>query len=156
MSNINSMTKWLTDSFTKPEIPPSRFIILTFLNILLIAYYGKFRCNYINSHKDILEDNIFMNSDKYGLDGWSITHFISHAFAGYLYPRSFLVVQAVGIMWELFETYVGVCKPDFIKSIGFCKVSDDKYKVWWYGKISDIFVNCLGFMIGVYVYTLMN
>ena len=48
---------------------------------------------------------------------------------------------------ELFETIVGIYKPELINGFGF-QLTKSKYKVWWYGKWSDIVVNFIGFMLG--------
>ncbi len=130
-----------------------RYILLLILPVLSIFIYGKYRCD--NYHKnynvDRLEFNLFKNSHKFGLDGWSITHFTLFFIIGFLYPQMFFTTITLGLLWELFETFIGIYKPNFIKDFGFCKLSDNKYKVWWYGKWSDIIVNLIGFLCGAYI-----
>ena len=149
------MKNWLKITLDKGIImPPMSWFIYGIITILLVVVYGKYRCVYINSHKDYLEDELFENSNKYGLDGWSITHLVAHMILGYLFPTTFILSQIGGIIWELFECYIGKTTPDWYYGIGFCEnrlPGKDNYKVWCYGKISDIFVNILGFIIGVFL-----
>ena len=128
------------------------YFILVIISITSIALYGKYRCHYINKHNDILEFGLFKNSEKWGIDGWSLTHFFGYMIMGYLFPKTLLLTMIGGALWELFETYVGKYKPKLIMGFGFCEnISDktNKYKVWWYGKWSDLVMNFLGFVIGM-------
>ena len=115
---------------------------------MMVFAYGKYRCDNIIKHKDILEFSLFKNSDKFGLDGWSVTHFSLFLLVGFFYSKVFVITMSLGILWELFETFVGIYKPEIIKGWGFCKLPGNKYKVWWYGKISDPIANFLGFITG--------
>tara|TARA_B100000900_G_C20155931_1_gene543870 strand:- start:68 stop:517 length:450 start_codon:yes stop_codon:yes gene_type:complete len=124
------------------------FIILT-VSILSIFAYGKYRCDNIKWHTDVLEFSLFKNSARYGLDGWSVTHYSLFFLLGYLYPKVFVTSVLLGAVWELCETYIGIYKPALIKGLGFCELSGNKYKVWWYGKWSDIVLNTLGFISGM-------
>ena len=73
------MKKWLKTSLHESfKIPPISWWICGLLSIVTVVLYGKYRCKYINSHKDVLEDELFKKSIKLGLDGWSITHFVGH------------------------------------------------------------------------------
>ena len=119
--------------------------------ISLIIYYGNYRCKHLKKHKDILEFSLFKNSNKYGLDGWSITHLLFYFFIGFLYPNTFIISMVMGLIWELIETYIGYYKPEYIRGYGFCKLTGNKYKVWWYGKWSDIIINITGFLLGSYM-----
>ena len=69
---------------------------------------------------------------------------------GYLYPKTIIISMLLGSLWELTETYFGIYRPKIVKGYGFCdtKNKNEKPKVWWYGKKSDIFVNFTGFMVG--------
>ena len=154
------MEKWWKQSLNEVfKIPPTSYWICVILSILILILYGKYRCKYINSHKDILEGELFKNSNKFGLDGWSVSHFIAHMIAGIVYPTTFIFTQLGGFVWELFETYVGIYKPKWVMGIGFCKhrtsSEHNKYKVWWYGKVSDIIVNITGFIVGVFIHYLL-
>jgi len=129
------------------------YFILTISVVVSIGLYGKYRCDNIKHHTDVLEFSLYKDSKKYGLDGWSITHFCFNFFIGYFFPKTFTLTILGGIIWELFETYVGIYKPSIIQNYGFCKslTSDNEDQIWWYGKWSDIIINIIGFLIGKYV-----
>ena len=148
---MTTYQKWLKDSLKLPvRFPPPSYFILTLVSITSIALYGKYRCKYLNTYTDFLEGELFKGSNKLGLDGWSLTHYFGYAFMGFIFPNMLIFTTIGGILWELFETYVGIYKPSIIMDIGFCKSlnSDGKNKVWWYGKLSDIVVNTLGVLSG--------
>ena len=69
---------------------------------------------------------------------------------GFLYPNTFVLTNFIGILWELFEYWVGISKPKILSGLGFCNPahSGNKQKIWWYGKPSDFIVNALGFITG--------
>ena len=124
------------------------YILLLLIPTLLIFDYGRFRCINIAKLEDPFEAEMFKGSDKFGLDGWSFFHFVLFLFVGYFYNKVFVITMSLGILWEFFETFVGIYKPEIIKGWGFCQLSGNKYKVWWYGKISDPIANFLGFITG--------
>ena len=108
---------------------------------IIIFSYGKFRTLNIKNFKDPLEIN-FLKS--FSIDGWSLTHLLFYMLIGFQYPNSIYLTMTSGILWELFETYVGYFKPSLLKNFGF--ITDEK--MWWYGKFSDIIINFIGFKIG--------
>ena len=120
------------------------YAIFAVLPLLFIFPYGKFRCNH-KTFKDPLETQLF-----YGLDGWSVTHFIWFMILGYIYPETLLLSTSIGILWELFEHYYGEERPGWLGGYGDCDdlATDKKSGNWWYGKWSDIVCNITGFMIG--------
>ena len=128
----------------------TRYFLFYVICISVIALYGKYRCDHIKDHKDVLEFELFKGSKKYQIDGWSISHLLFNALIGYLYPKTIVISMILGGLWELTETYIGIYKPSIVKGYGFCdtKNKNEEPKVWWYGKKSDIFVNLTGFMIG--------
>ena len=109
------------------------YFLLYITCILVIAFYGKYRCTHIEEHKDILEFDLYKNSSKYGVDGWSITHLLFNALIGYLYPKALILSMFLGGFWETFETYVGMYRPDIMDEYGFCanEVQTDKNMVVW-------------------------
>ena len=126
------------------------YCLLIIICPLLITLYGYYRCKNIETHKDVLSFELFNNSSKkYGLDGWSISHLLFYMLLGYLFPNKIILTLSLGIIWELFETYIGIYKPYIFQEFGFC--STDISNVWWYGKFSDIIVNFIGFIIGQYL-----
>ena len=118
--------------------------------VSIIFFYGWYRCKYIKKHKDVLEFSLWKNSNKHGIDGWSVSHYLSFLVYGFLYPNTFILTTLLGALWELFECYVGIAKPKLLSGLGFCMPagSGNKHKIWWYGKPSDIIVNSLGFITG--------
>tara|TARA_Y100000741_G_C17869732_1_gene402385 strand:+ start:83 stop:547 length:465 start_codon:yes stop_codon:yes gene_type:complete len=134
------------------KITPTYIVIVLTLPII-IGLYGAYRAEFINSYEDILEIEIFKGSSNYGLDGWSISHYLCFLVAGYIYPNTLVITIGLGILWELFETYVGKYRPKILENIGFIPNADSRYKgkIWWYGKWSDIIVNFLGFVSGRYL-----
>ncbi len=124
--------------------------ILGSTSIIIIFFYGWYRCKYIKKNEDILEFSLWKNSNKGGIDGWSLSHFLLYLAYGFLYPNTFVLTTLLGILWEFFECYLGITKPKFMSEFGFCMPakSGNKQKVWWYGKPVDIIVNSLGFITG--------
>ena len=50
-----------------------------------------------------------------------------------------------------FLKHMGIYKPKLIRGLGFCQLSSNRYKIWWYGKWSDPVFNLLGFLTGAYI-----
>lgn len=127
---------------------PDKFYFLYFIICILVIFlFGRYRCMNIKKFRDPLETSF---NKTVGIDGWSSTHLFFYMFIGYNYPKTFYLTTFFGILWELFETYVGIYKPSFLYGWGYCKKGKTK-KVWWYGKYSDIIVNIIGFLIGQYI-----
>ena len=133
----------------------SAYYLLIFIVPVIIGLYGRYRCNHIKDHKDVLEWELFKGSSKtFNLDGWSVSHFLLFMIMGYFFPQTLLLSMLLGASWELFETYVGKYKPAMIQGMGFCgSPTSHKGKVWWYGKWSDLIMNFLGFIVGRYLTT---
>tara|TARA_B100000035_G_scaffold59582_1_gene47851 strand:+ start:2610 stop:3071 length:462 start_codon:yes stop_codon:yes gene_type:complete len=144
MDNIRSI---LIEQFTLTD---SLYWIFGVTTISTIFFYGWYRCKHIKKHKDFLEFSLWKNSNKYGIDGWSISHYLFFLVYGFLYPNTFMLTMICGALWELFECYVGIAKPKLLSGLGFCTplTSGNKQKIWWYGKPSDIIFNSLGFITG--------
>lgn len=131
------------------------YFIIFFICVYTIYMLSAYRCKV--GEISILEpnenkDNFFKKYKltQYGIDTWSVIHFLFYGFVGYLYPQTLILTMILGILWEIFEFYVGKNKPSILKNIGFCS-TDGKEKIWWYGKISDIIVNYIGFIIGKFL-----
>jgi hypothetical protein len=130
--------------------PIIQILILEFIAIAIIIVYGHYRCKNKN-FTDPLGHKIPIGD----LDGWSLDHILWNFILGYFFPKYILFILFLGILWELFETYCGIYKPDFLNNWGYCttdKKNNDK--VWWYGKFSDIICNLTGVLLGSYVSTL--
>lgn len=131
-------------------LPKDNFYYLYFvICVSIIFLYARYRCFNLQNYKDPLEKTFY---NKFNIDGWSITHLLFFLFIGYLYPNTFLLSFLFGIIWELFETYIGIYEPSIFKNWGFCESKNKKIKKkWWYGKISDPIINSIGFFIGSYL-----
>ena len=118
------------------------------LTIVIIGLYGSYRCNN-PEYKDMLMGKLKI----WDLDGWSISHFTLFFILGYFYPDKMYFSLFPGLMWEAFEHYYGQNRPGFLGGFGDCMTTDPNVKngAWWYGRLSDIIVNYLGFVIGSYM-----
>ena len=104
--------------------------------------YGKYRC----THPDFL-DPLLKKSGIWDLDGWSMMHVGQYIILGYLFPHYFYFIMGLGIIWEGLEFYYERAKLDIFKGYGHC-TTDSGDQVWWYGKLSDLVCNLVGFRIG--------
>ena len=121
-----------------------------------VIFYGWYRCSHIKEHKDILEFSLFKNSNKFGLDGWLLSHYTFFVFLSYLYPNMLRFSFLVAFCWEIFEWWCGEYKPKCLEGIGFCKSpsgAKKRGKVWWYWKWQDPIANLLGLITGKYLRT---
>ena len=123
---------------------------------LIVFFYGWYRCSNIKTHKDILEFSLFKDSKKHGIDGWLLSHYLFFVLLGYMHPNVMRLSILIGLLWEIFEWWVGVYKPKFLEGIGFCPSpsgAKKRGKVWWYWKWQDPVANTLGFITGKYLRT---
>ena len=135
------------------ESVDSYYFIIFFICLYTLYILSVLRCktNYIKfleSHSNVYNFFKKYKLTNYGIDIWSFIHFIFYGSVGYFYPNTLLLTMFLGIVWELFEFYIGINKPTIFRNIGFCKTDNGAEKVWWYGKISDIFFNYFGFITG--------
>jgi hypothetical protein len=89
------------------------------------------------------------------IDGWTISHFIAFAVAGFFFPNTLVLSMILGILWEIFEWTAGRLKPSLLKPFGECH-SNEPNKVWWYGKYQDIVTDFAGFIVGKYIGVLLK
>ena len=142
-------------------IPLNKWYWIYFLSVgISVFIYGKYRCEYKDNVDYLALEPIS------GIDGWIISHVIAFAIAGVLFPDTFYTTMVLGILWELFEMYLGITKPDILDGVTNCgtEKSEIKYKgvhlkspsgqnegYWWYGKKEDILADAIGFLFGKYV-----
>ena len=132
------------------------YLLLLFSAPIMVFLYGWYRCENIRSHKDILEFSLFGDSKKLGMDGWLLSHYLFFVMLGFIHPNVMRLSVLMGLLWEVFEWWVGVYKPKFLEGIGFCPSpsgAKKRGKVWWYWKWQDPIANLLGFMTGKYLST---
>jgi hypothetical protein len=109
--------------------------------------YGKYRC----MHPEF-EDPLQNQSGFWDIDGWSAIHIAQFTFLGFLFPAYFIFIMGIGLAWEGMEFLYESRKLQFFQGFGHCVSTDQSPdKVWWYGKVSDIFSNLLGFGIGYFL-----
>lgn len=91
------------------------------------------------------------------IDIWSLSHILLYIYFGYFFPAYFMEFLFIGILWELFEsTY---CKGEVRRFVGcegknnrFCNALErNRDCMYWYGKIDDIGMNMIGFVIGAVI-----
>lgn len=120
------------------------------LCVAFIFWYGRFR-HRNPQYKDILQYKLHI----WDLDCWSVTHFTFHFILGYFYPNRIFLCMSGGVIWETFEFYCGKFRPKFLEGYGHREETNQTDKtvnnLWWYGKLSDIVMNGLGFSFGKYL-----
>ena len=130
----------------------NNYVNILFITISVIGsifIYGKYRCD-----NPDFKDPLQIKIPIWDLDGWSILHFFTFLYFGYLFPNYLFLAMIIGILWELFEFFYGYFKPTFLRGWGHCISTDiidkDNNNIWWYGKISDLACNFTGFICGMY------
>ena len=88
-----------------------------------------------------------MKLGVWDLDGWSLTHLFYYFMLTYICPKKWKIIFIAGIIWEIIESILGT--PSMITRN--MHTTDESDKVWWYGKVSDVFVNSIGIMIALYI-----
>lgn len=119
--------------YTKIVLLSSFIISLVFMYKSILSYLE------IPPNRDPLIYNFFDNNMD--LNGWSVTHFIVFAIAGYYGHKHIMCLLFVGIMWEITEVYLSFMNKNLT----------DNHPDWWYGSYSDIIVDFLGLMTGKYL-----
>lgn len=130
--------------------PYYKIFYLTFLQWMFPLIYGKFRCDNHATIKDPYQTKILLGD----LDGWSFLHLLIGIGGGFLFPNYLYTLIAIGIVWELFETYYGIYQPSFLEGWGHCISGDKKLEentIWWYGKFTDILANIVGLLMGYFI-----
>jgi hypothetical protein len=112
----------------------------------VIVGYGTFRCH----NKGFQDPLTFAIApapfDRY-LDGWGISHFTFFAVVAYFYPRQWIFLWILGIIWEVIE-YSVKDHPFYLSRCQY-NLTTDKGEGWWYGRWEDIVMNSLGIALGV-------
>jgi hypothetical protein len=109
--------------------------------------------------------------------GLSMSHLLVWIGLGYAFPNKFILLQSIGILFELLELPIVLLdkypeqQKRILKYIGGCLYYPHGYKNthhsidailgphskkhWWHVKITDIILNFVGFGIGYLLYNLM-
>ena len=125
---------------------------------LIIIIYSWIRCKN-KTLRDPLSLHIFgvKNTPISGvLDGWSISHFVLFFLFGLYYPTKINFIIGMGILWELFEYLTSRSNIKILQSIrgiSRCNITSDENVNgdWFYAKLSDIFINAFGALLGYYL-----
>lgn len=121
--------------------------------IILVIMIGSTFSEPVQSN---LESSLFKIGEL-GFSWWSISHVILYAYFGFLFPGYFFEFLFLGIVWEVFETTY--CR-EFVWNVIGCSNSDNwlcnslnrnRDCRYWYGKIDDIAMNTIGFVIGAII-----
>lgn len=120
-----------------------------------ILLYGLYRCK----NKEFKDPLINGKKICRVCDMWSVSHLVFNFILGYMYPNNLYFIIFMGLLWELFEyliqsDYVNNI-PVFQNIIGISKCKDDKIlsnkKMHWvYYELTDIPMNIIGAILGVY------
>ena len=129
------------------------YILLLFINIaILILLFSFVKCKKILDIKyDILTKSY--NYTNYSflnqyLDGWGISHFILYAVMVYIFPKNWLFILMIGIIWEFIEVLLSYYS---ILNCYLLNYGRNKYTKWWYGRYQDIIMNIFGIIFGLYL-----
>tara|TARA_B110000003_G_C16654392_1_gene535743 strand:- start:8345 stop:8761 length:417 start_codon:yes stop_codon:yes gene_type:complete len=129
------------------------YILLLFINIaIFILLFSFVKCKKILDIKyDILTKSY--NYTNYSflneyLDGWGISHFILYAVMVYIFPKNWLFILMIGIIWEFIEVLLSYYS---ILNCYLLNYGRNKYTKWWYGRYQDIIMNIFGIIFGLYL-----
>lgn len=134
----------------------SHTICLEYVLVLVVVFiflYGYIVRAYLK--RDLLEQSIVPIS---GMDGWGLLHFLLFFILGFLYPDRFVLLTLFGCGWEGIETVLGQYKIMMfgrrVQLIGNTDahgtVLEQEEEAWWYGRISDVALDTVGIVLGVY------
>jgi hypothetical protein len=107
-----------------------------------IIVYGFIVKKYLKNY-DVLEKK-FAKCE--GCDLWALTHFTMYFILAYFFPRYYVLLFIIGVLYEVFEYVIGRTKNSF-KYLG--PMTTDGDQSWWYGRVSDIVFNTFGIITGV-------
>ena len=123
--------------------------VIAVFQILMVFGYGKFRRIKAQTFSDPFMTKLGVGD----LDGWSILHLITFALLGYIYPEEFWFSMFLGVLWEFIEWSLGALDvPEWVRVFAGAAVPDGEGR-WWYGRLSDIVMNALGFGLGIWIAT---
>lgn len=130
----------------------STYYIVAIIVIVIILKYLYIRFTYGQDQvivKDTMNVKVF---DFPYLENccswWPISHFILFAVLGFFFPKCWLLLIGMGILWELFEMAM---KSLFKQKSQPMRLSDQhvEYSDWWSGSWKDIIFNVAGIGVGV-------
>ena len=146
---MRNIIRNLIDIIKNPDFYIVIIIILSFIiicNIFKKSLHGKLKTTLF----------IFCGIE---VDAWALSHVLLYTYFGYMFPDYFVEFLILGILWELTE--ITLCNETLEKIVGcvgkknsFCNgLRIFNSCDYWYGKIEDIPINMIGFLIGAYFST---
>lgn len=124
------------------------YFIICSLCVCLILAYGNYRC----FNKDTyFKDPLLTKLGLLDLDGWSLTHVLFYVLLGYLFPDHFVPLMLMGVLWEIVEEFVLNRLSSARSKCDKIVLPRDHENRWWFGRVSDIPMNALGFVIGFHL-----
>ena len=151
-------------------------LFIIFIIIFIYYYTSKYRCP-CNKNNNELSNTCY----RYEIYGIQINHIILFMFFGYFCHEYFVLLQSIGIIWEIIEMYLDKYE-NIVYTFGGCLKKDNtnnKYKIGkdeikylnpidkyfniknskihgWHGSIAEIIINFISFFIGYYLYLIKN
>ena len=118
------------------------------------------------------KSNVNNSCKRVEILGVQYNHIYYFFLLGYFFPKHFYTVQALGVLWELFEYLIDIrFRKDnsYLKNIGGClKIGHPKFKYvnpidrifnikksnvhGWHHSIAEIVINIIFFKLGQYIY----
>ena len=117
----------------------TQYVTIVTLCVAAILAYSNYRCS---SRSRYFRDPLLTKLGVWDLDGWSLTHVLFYVLLGYLFPTQFVPLMAAGVLWELTESHI----MTRLSARGKC--AEMESSSWWFGRLSDIPMNALGFYLG--------
>lgn len=96
--------------------------------VLIIHIYGYIKDSSYDPFKVPL-----LNKPFDFVDGWSLTHTMFYFVLAFMYPKEYILIFMIGVIWECME-----CTYSYMRSDG-----------WWIGRWQDILMNAIGIAFGL-------
>lgn len=125
-------------------------ILICIIISISIIIYGQIRCK-LKFNDPLLKPITINNKQLFDLDGWSITHFIFFLILGYYFNNHIIFIIFMGTLWEVIEIIFGKISYT-LPALESCHVKN-KNSDWWYGRMSDIYINIIGVFCGYFLKT---
>ncbi len=134
----------------KKLLTTKQIIFIVLVCIISIFAYGKIlrTCQ--------IQDSLEKEFSCVGCDGWAFLHFLFFMLLGFVDPNKFVYYSGLGIAWEVFETILGQnnikVSGNRLMLVGESTPSGTySDKVYWYGRVTDIAFNSVGYAIGTWL-----
>jgi len=100
-----------------------------------------------------------VNIAGFNIDMWALTHILLYVYFGYCFPDYFIEFLIIGSAWELLESFFCLYRIPLEKIIGCNDLNNPRCRTnvgykncdYWYGRIDDVVMNMIGFIIGAFL-----